>query len=105
MKRIIHTILIMILFLYTGCSAEVNQKSKVNVPFVDTGANVNAWARIPKGKFYKGAHLHVTDIDYDYEIMITDVTNEQYAKYLNEALSKKSIIIKDNAVMGYYPVE
>jgi formylglycine-generating enzyme required for sulfatase activity len=35
----------------------------------------------------------MTMVDYDYEIMVTDVTNEQYARYLNEALEAGAIRI------------
>ena len=56
-------------------------------------------------------------MDYDYEIMITDVTNEQYARYLNEALAAGVIRIGEveieagetvwvqDGVAGYYPGE
>lgn len=41
-------------------------------------------------------------VDYDYEIMQTDVTNAQYAEYLNQALTSGKIKIEGNKVMGYY---
>lgn len=103
MKIITLHILIMILSVYIGCGIDVNQKSKIDVPYVDTGVNTNEWALIHAGKYYKGAHLHVTDITYDYQMMLTDVTNEQYAKYLNEALARKTIVVENNEVRGYYP--
>ena len=44
-----------------------------------------------------------TVIDYDYEIMVTPVTNAQYAVYLNEALAEGYVQINDdNEVVGYY---
>jgi len=73
------------------------------VPYIDTGIDSNAWAIVPAGPFHKGPHLHVTEVDYDYKIMVTDVTNQQYADYLNKALAAGSIRIRDDAVMGYYP--
>jgi hypothetical protein len=50
-----------------------------------------------------GQHEHPTMIDYPYEIMINDVTNVQYADYVNDALSAGKIIVADNKVLGYYP--
>jgi len=44
-------------------------------------------------------------IDYDYEIMITDVTNDQYVRYLNAALESRKIRIDGHSVIGYYPGE
>jgi formylglycine-generating enzyme required for sulfatase activity len=42
-------------------------------------------------------------VDYDYEIMVTTVTNAQYASYLNEALSSGTVKIAGDQVVGYYP--
>jgi formylglycine-generating enzyme required for sulfatase activity len=50
-----------------------------------------------------GLHGHETMIDYNYEIMITTVTNAQYATYLNDALAVGVIKIVDDQVAGYYP--
>ena len=38
-----------------------------------------------------------------YEIMVTDATNAQYARYLNEALAKGTVKIVGDQVVGYYP--
>jgi hypothetical protein len=40
-----------------------------------------------------------------YEMMVTDVTNAQYAPYLNEALAKGAVKIDGDSVVGYYPGE
>ncbi|MBT3252808.1 MAG: SUMF1/EgtB/PvdO family nonheme iron enzyme [Candidatus Marinimicrobia bacterium] len=85
------------LLVITGLFAEKPMK------FVDTGINPSTWALVPAGEFYFGQHQHVVDIDYDYEIMITDVTNRQYANYLNEALEKGTVYIKRDTVWGYHP--
>ncbi len=72
------------------------------VKYIDTGVDSDAWVKVPAGEFLKGQHRHVTKIEYDYEIMITDVTNAQYVRFLNEALAKGSIKIADNKVLGFY---
>jgi len=101
MKRFYTTLtLILIIFLACGQSSnEILQETE----YIDTGVDENQWVRIPAGKFLKGQHEHETLIDYDYEIMITDVTNRQYAVYLNEAMEEGVIQIIENKVVGPYP--
>ncbi len=72
-------------------------------PPVDTGIDPGAWARVPAGEFLAGPHAHETVIDYDYEIMVTTVTNAAYAHYLNAALAAGSVKVVDDRVVGYYP--
>ncbi len=100
MKKIVY---LLILLLVSSCSSEVivNKKAKK----IDTGVNPDQWVKIPAGKFYKGMHNHVVNIDYDYEIMVTDVTNSQFAKFLNEAVKKNVIKIVDDRVIGHYKGE
>lgn len=73
------------------------------LPVVETGVDPGAWVTIPAGEFLLGLHEYDTLVDYDYEMMVTDVTNIQYARYLNEALATGSIKIMDDKVVGYYP--
>ncbi len=73
--------------------------------YIDTGVNPDTWVKIPEGSFLKGQHDHITPVEYDYEIMVTDVTNAQYAHYLNAARTQGSIQLVDNHIMGYYPGE
>ena len=46
-------------------------------------------------------------MDNDYEMMVTDVTNAQYAQYLNEAFAAGTVRLADSSqgqqVVGYYP--
>jgi formylglycine-generating enzyme required for sulfatase activity len=112
MKRLLLTVM-MTLLLVAGCAAPTN----VRQPSYDTGIDPDSWALVPAGEFLKDEYLLPTMIDYDYEIMVTPVTNAQYAEYLNEALAEGTIIIDtpDNhfeliesidtglGVYGYYP--
>lgn len=87
----------------------------ITPPFVDTGIDPESWALVPAGAFPYGQHDHMTEVDYDYEMMVTDVTNEQYARFLNEALADGTIKIGEVEVeagelvwtkegaYGYYP--
>jgi formylglycine-generating enzyme required for sulfatase activity len=99
MKKLIY--LTFVLALFASCSTKViiNEETKV----IDTGINPDSWAVIPAGPFNYGMHATSVDIDYDYEMMVTHVTNQQYANYLNEALVKKTISIVDGNIMGYHP--
>ena len=38
-----------------------------------------------------GQFNHPTNVDYDYQIMVTPVTNQQYADYLNQALKAGTV--------------
>ena len=69
----------------------------------DAGADVEGWALVPAGEFLAGQQSEETLIPYDYEIAVTNVTNAQYAAYLNEALAAGSVQIDVRGVVGYYP--
>lgn len=74
-------------------------------PVVETGVNPDAWALVPAGEFLMGQFEHPTQVDYDYEIMVTDVTNAQYAEFLNAALADGTIRFNEERteILGYYP--
>ena len=91
----------LIAILAVGCAAP-RSATDVTPPIVDTGANPDAWAKIPAGEFLMGIHRERVDIPQAYEMMVTDVTNAQYARYLNAALAAGKVKIADDAVMGYY---
>jgi formylglycine-generating enzyme required for sulfatase activity len=61
------------------------------------------WVTVPAGEFLRGQFDHPTAVDYDYEIMVTDVTNAQYAAYLNKALATGTVRLDDEIVVGHYP--
>ncbi len=103
MKRLIYPVILLVLVSITGCSEDVNKKAEIDVHYVDTGVNPNAWVRIPAGKFYTDRYLNEGEIEKDYEIMLTHVTNQQFANYLNEALPTKKIKLENDSIWGYYP--
>lgn len=109
MKRMLFT-LVLVLFLLTGCSSV--ELTVEPPPFVvDTGVDPDSWALVPEGEFLAGQAEHVTLVGYDYEIMVTDVTNAQFAAYLNEALAAGTVQLGEvededgsfQAVVAYYP--
>ena len=101
MKKIILFLSFLTLLLSLSCTAQV--KNEIDeIPFVETGVDSETWVIIPAGEFLKGQHRHETMISEAYEIMLTDVTNAQYATYLNEALAVDSIKVVADSVVGFY---
>ena len=91
--------ILILLLLMTGCSAP---KLPDSTTPVSTGINPDAWATVPAGLFLYGMHEVQIDIPYDFQIMVTHVTNAQYAAYLNEAVQDGSLKIVGEQVLGYY---
>lgn len=94
-------LLVLVMLVAAGCSSQA--ASLAPPPVFDTGIDPNAWAEVPAGEFLMGLHNTETPLDYDFEMMITDVTNEQFAAFLNDALADGSIKMGEEGVMGYYP--
>ena len=84
-----------------ACSGPTALPDTALFPF-DTGVDTAAWAAIPAGEFLMGQHDHETVIENPYEMMVTPVTNQQYAMFLNEALADGSVKLLDDRVVGYY---
>ena len=91
---------LLILILLVSC-AHVNLNSPV--PAFDTGVDPDSWAIIPAGSFLDGQFDHPTSIDYDYEVMVTDVTVLQYVNFLNKALTDGTLKVAGEQLVGYYP--
>ncbi len=90
----------LVLFLSSvGCaSAQAAPASNIT-----PNVSADGWARVPAGKFLQGQHNHETTIGYDYDIRVNDVTNVEYARYLNDALATGQVKLADNQIVGYYP--
>lgn len=84
-----------------GCASTGAEAAPM--PVVETGIDPESWVAIPAGDFLFGLHEHETPVDYDYEMMVTDVTNTQFALYLNQALGAGSIQKEGDEIVGYYP--
>jgi len=91
MKRVIFS-LILVILLATACGPAPSV-SAITPPYVDTGIDPESWATIPAADFPYGQHDHMTVLDYNYKIMVTDVTVEQYATYLNQAIASGDVSI------------
>jgi len=98
MKRLIPVLILLSLLLGACAAVDLNTP----VPVYDTGVDPEAWTQIPAGAFHFGQFNELTTTGA-YEIMVTDVTTAQYARFLNEALSSGEIKIVGGEVVGYYP--
>ncbi len=94
--------LLTLVVVLLGCAAPISSPQSA-IPQWDTGVNPDAWAKIPAGTFRFGQHDEMVTIAQPYEMMVTDVTNAQYAAYLNAALAQGAVRIDGDAVVGYYP--
>jgi len=85
----------------TGCNVEPSPPPGLTL-YTEAGADPEAWARVPAGPFPMGRDgVEVTTGAF--EIMVTPVTNAQYARYLTEALKAGQVILDGDTVMGFYP--
>ena len=94
-------VLILSAVFLAGCGAEPTPSQAV-YDYRDSGIDSSAWVEVPAGPFIKGQYDHDGMVDYDYEIMVTEVTNTQYAQYLGEALAAGTIKLVDGVIMGFY---
>jgi formylglycine-generating enzyme required for sulfatase activity len=89
--------------LLAGC-ATVDLNAPI--PTYDTGIDSNAWAQVPAGEFLFSQHDQVENSEA-FEMMVTDVTVDQYTAYLTEALSVGNVKIGEfngsQAIVGFYP--
>lgn len=94
-------LIVFLALVLVGCAPILSQSNPPLV--VDTGIDPECWVLIPAGEFFQGQFDHVKSIDYDYEMMVTDVTNAQFAKYLNSALADGAVKIEGDYLVGYHP--
>lgn len=88
--------------LVAGCGSLPGTPAGV-AQFAKPGTDPEVWARVPAGPFLQGQHDHQATINYDYEMMVTHVTNAQYASYLNTAKAAGSVKAENGKVTGQYP--
>lgn len=101
MKKVVFTFALIFVFLTSCQVVDLNGP----VPYFNTGIDPDSWAFIPAGDFLSGQFKHEVDINYDFEMMITPVTNAQYAAFLNASLPTREIKLQNEAVQGGYPGE
>lgn len=90
-----------LLALLTACNSYLVDEGPAVI--VDSGIDPDSWVLVPAGEFLSGQFNEEVMIDYDYYVMVTEVTNQQFADYLNDALKEESVKIEGDEVVGYYP--
>lgn len=100
MKTFIITIPLFLFFALSACQPVDFQAAP---PVFDTGMDDEQWVEVPAGEFLQGQFNKDVTIDYSYEMMVTPVTNEAYAAFLNEAITTGEVQVNGNQVEGYYP--
>jgi formylglycine-generating enzyme required for sulfatase activity len=92
--------LILAIILLTACTSV---DLEAPIPIYDPGVDPESWVVIPAGEFLTGQHNDSKLIDYDYEIMVTDVTVAQYIDFLNAALADGTLKVSADSGVGFYP--
>ncbi len=92
---------LLLLLILVSCGSP---STEIGPPIiVDTGIDSNSWALVPAGEFLEGQFNKEVMIEYDYQIMVTNVTNLQFVNYLNDAFADGSLKMNGDQVFGYYP--
>jgi len=99
MKRLVLALGVLAALVAACAPVDVNAP----VPAYETGVDPNAWVQVPAGAFLAGQDNDPVTIDFDYEVMVTDVTVAQYVDFLNAVLAEGTVRIGERAVMGAYP--
>lgn len=112
--RLLRAAALAMTFMLLAACAPVDLNAPM--PTFDTGVDPSAWAKIPAGEFLSGQAAEETRIEYDYEMMVTDVTVSQYTDYLSAALAAGAVKVGqfnglvpeaqrsgEKAIVGYYP--
>ena len=99
MKRTFLAVFLLAAILVSCASVDLNAP----VPTYNTGVDSNAWITIPAGPFLSGQFNDPAAIDYDYQMMVTDVTVAQYVDFLNAALSDSTLKVSGGQIVGLYP--
>ncbi len=113
--------ILLIMLAWVGCSPD--QYVDNTLRGIETGVSPDQWVTVPAGAFYSNTkwrvvnedgkldsvlvgpyytHLEIDTIPYDFQIMATEVTYGQFAKFLNDALAKNFIKIVDDTIKVYY---
>ena len=92
--------LIIVFLSLTACKT-VNLDAPI--PTYETGVTPGTWVKISAGEFLSGQFNDPKLIDYDYEIMVTDVVVAEYVDFLNAALADGTLTVESDRVIGFYP--
>ncbi|MCK4338833.1 MAG: SUMF1/EgtB/PvdO family nonheme iron enzyme [Candidatus Cloacimonetes bacterium] len=92
----------MTIHLTNGTSESFEISDIEMITFGETPDTLFEWCTVPAGEYTYGWGDTIKTIDYDYQIMKNEVTNQQYVDYLEEAYAAGDIWIEGGYVVGYY---
>jgi formylglycine-generating enzyme required for sulfatase activity len=92
---------LVLVFIFLAACTSVDLDAPI--PTFNTGVDPDSWVVIQSGEFLSGQFNESVKLDYDYEIMVTDVTVAQYVEFLNTALADGTIKASADSIIGYYP--
>lgn len=98
MKRLILTLGLLTALLASCAPVDLN----ASIPVYDTGIDPDTWATIPEGEFFHG-QFNKEGFTAAFEIMVTNVTTQQYADFLNAALADGYVKLDGEKIVGFYP--
>ncbi|MBI5839928.1 MAG: hypothetical protein HZB19_07475, partial [Chloroflexi bacterium] len=98
MKRLFLPLILLTVLLASCAPVEVSAPA----PSIRVNADTSKWTSIPAGEFHHGQFNEMATINYDYEMMVYLVTNQQYAAFINAALAEGGIKIDGDKIAGFY---
>lgn len=101
MKQFTIYFIILISFLLYNCKDCATESTEPDYECTDP-IDCIEWCNISEGSYIGGADNISTTIDYDYQIMVNEVTNEQYIYFLNQYYELGLISIYYGHVHGYF---
>jgi len=101
-KKLAGMALIAGLLVTPQVSEAISQDTDPTILRAELTVSSDAWVTVPAGHFMSGLNHHDINIPYDFDIMVTEVTNSQYVKYLNTAMAQNLLTVKDGVVIGPY---
>lgn len=98
-KDRLYGIIVMLLLVAIGCKERDKSNGTLSIR---TGIEIGKWVKVPAGSFWQGQHNDKTHLDYDFDIMNTNVTPKEYAVYLNQALESGWVKLSGDTIRAFH---
>ena len=98
MKRLFLSLSLLMALLASCAPVDLNAP----MPAYETGIDPTQWVEVTEGEFFFGQFNEV-EFTPTFEIMVTNVTTQQYADFLNAALANGYVKMVGEQVVGFYP--
>ncbi len=98
MKRLFLSLSLLMTLLTSCAPVDLNAP----MPAYETGIDPTQWVEVTEGEFFFG-QFNKVEFTPTFEIMVTNVTTQQYADFLNAALADGYVKMDGEQVVGFYP--